>query len=90
MAMVWKTGLAVLMLFSGASSAPAQPGDAAAGEDAYVANCVQCHASVARIVRKIDGDSAEDKSAWLDTFLAEHHLRDMDAKADLIAYLISL
>jgi cytochrome c2 len=83
-------GSAALILLVSAIGASAQQGDPAAGEDAFVAICRKCHNSAAQIVRRIDGDTTEDRSAWLDSFLAGHHLTDMDAKADLIAYLANL
>lgn len=90
MAMMPKTRLAALILLASAIQTSAQTGDPVAGEDAYVANCMKCHASAARIVRKIDGDTAEEKGAWLDGFLADHHLSDTGVKADLIIYLVNL
>ncbi|MCI5077884.1 hypothetical protein [Oricola sp.] len=85
-----KTGLAVLLLLAGTAGASAQSGEAAKGKDTYIAECVGCHASAARIVRKIGGGTPEDRADWLDDFLSDHHLTDMDAKADLMAYLLAI
>ena len=85
-----KSGLVVLALVASAATAAAQPADPTAGEEVYVADCVQCHASAARIVRKIQGGTPEEKGTWLDTFLDGHHVSDTGNKADLIAYLTSL
>ena len=87
---VTKTGLVLLALFAGATTAAAQSADPIVGEDAFVTDCVQCHASAARIVRKIRGGTAEEKSTWLDVFLEDHYVSDIEKKADLIAYLVDL
>lgn len=85
-----RNSLSIAFILAGSIGASAQPGDLAAGEDAFVNNCVECHAAAKRIVRKIEGDTAEAKIAWLDSFLDDHYLNEMDVKLDLIAYLISL
>lgn len=86
-----KSCLAILLLAASGFSASAQAaGDAVLGETVYVSDCVSCHASAARIVRKIEGGNTEEKEAWLEAFLADHHLQDEAGKADLIAYLVSL
>ena len=90
MVTIRKAALATLIILAGTIGASAQQGDTAAGEDAFVAICKKCHNSAARIVRKIGGETAEEKSAWLDDFLAGHHVDNIDAKADLIAYLVNL
>lgn len=88
--MIRKPCLATLIILASATSVSAQDGNPAAGEEAFAAICKKCHNSAARIVRKIGGDTGEEKSAWLEDFLVGHHLDDMSAKADLIAYLVDL
>lgn len=85
-----KNSLVVLALLASTAPAATQPGDPLAGEDAYIEVCAECHASAARIVRKIRRDSAEEMSAWLEDFLDDHHLGDTERKADLIAFLVGL
>jgi len=85
-----KSGLAVLALLAGVSNVHAQSGDPGAGENTYLSECSRCHRTADRIIGKIAGDTPEAKSAWLESFLPDHHLRDMESKADLISYLVSL
>lgn len=85
-----KTGLVVLALFTSSVTAVAQSGDPVAGEDIYIGTCTECHASAARIARKISGRTVEEKSSWLDTFLDNHHVSDITQKDHLIAFLVSL
>jgi mono/diheme cytochrome c family protein len=54
---------ALLALCLAAAAAPARAeGDPARGEDAYLEACVECHASVARIVRRIAGATPVEKA----------------------------
>ncbi|MFZ2103232.1 MAG: hypothetical protein WAU86_21985 [Oricola sp.] len=84
-----RTGTAIAFLLT-AAGAQAQSGDPASGEDVFVSDCVRCHATAGRIVRKIDGATPEEKTEWLNAFLPGHYLRDTDGRTDLIAYLLSL
>ena len=85
-----KCFLAALLLLTGVVAAHAQPGDPIAGESTFAADCSRCHRTPDRILRKIDGDTDEEKGAWLDVFLDDHHLQDIGGKDDLIAYLVGL
>lgn len=80
--------LALSLLLMGGASAAAQ-GDSVEGEAAYATTCARCHASVARIVRRIDGATEDEKRAWLDAFLPTHHASDEAVRADLIAYMLA-
>lgn len=64
-------------------------GEPAAGEAAYARACARCHASVARLMRDVEGETEEQTAAWLDTFLAGHRAPDAEMRADLIAFLLA-
>jgi mono/diheme cytochrome c family protein len=63
--------------------------DAARGEAHYASACAECHASAARIARRIEGDTPDEKQDWLERFLAEHHAPAANMRADLIAFLLT-
>lgn len=83
------TALAFLLLACGAGAAePAIDPDLARGEAVYGEACAVCHGSTARLARRLPRtDQAEAK---LDAFLAGHYAPEPQARADLIAYLLSL
>jgi mono/diheme cytochrome c family protein len=80
---------AVVISAAGAEEQQASAADAVRGEAHYAAACAGCHASAARIIRRIDGDTPDEKHNWLERFLADHHAPDAEMRADLIAFLLS-
>ncbi|WP_372530040.1 hypothetical protein [Oricola sp.] len=84
-----KYKLAVIALLAGISGADAQSGDPDAGKATYASDCARCHRSAERTAGSIAGDTEAAKGDWLESFLPDHHLRDIGNMADLIAYLNS-
>ncbi len=83
------------ILFSAAilASPPAlasQEGDAVRGEAAFAENCASCHASASRIMGRVEGDDDAAKSAALEELLPGHYAEDPEARADIIAFLLTL
>jgi len=64
-------------------------GDPVRGEKAYATACASCHASLARITRRIEGRTPEQKQVWLDGFLSNHHAPEESIRADLIAFILN-
>jgi len=65
-------------------------GDVARGDAAYAADCAECHAAPARIMRRVPGDDDAGRAAWLEDFLPEHFAPDPQVRADIIAYMLDL
>ena len=65
-------------------------GDAERGEERFAADCVECHAVIARLMRQLPYDDEEALSAWLDEFLVDHFAPDDQARTDIIEYLLGL
>jgi mono/diheme cytochrome c family protein len=63
-------------------------GDPVRGEKAYATACAGCHASLARITRRIPGMTPQQKQDWLGAFLSNHNAPE-EIRADLIAFLLT-
>jgi hypothetical protein len=66
------------------------PGDVARGDAAYVRLCLECHATPSRIVRRVQGDTAEERAIWLEEFLPDHYAPEAQDRIDLIVYMLGL
>jgi mono/diheme cytochrome c family protein len=64
-------------------------GDPVRGEKAYATACARCHPSIARITRRIEGRTPEQKQVWLDGFLSNHNAPEETTRADLIAFILT-
>jgi len=64
-------------------------GDPVRGEKAYATACARCHPSIARITRRIEGRTPEQKQVWLDGFLSNHNAPEDTTRADLIAFILT-
>jgi hypothetical protein len=85
--------LALALLIAATGPAPAQQGsdrteNAARGEVVYSSACARSHASAERLVRRIAGETPDEKRVWLDAFLVKHHPPDSESRADLIDFLL--
>jgi hypothetical protein len=56
----------------------------------YKERCVKCHARAATLARSLKGATPAEKTAWLEGFLATHHVDDAAERARLVDYLIGL
>ncbi|WP_114967180.1 hypothetical protein [Alkalilacustris brevis] len=65
------------------------PADLERGEAGYAADCAECHASAARITRRVPGDDDEARAEWLEEFLPEHFAPDAQVRRDIIAYMLA-
>lgn len=66
-----------------------QEASAERGAAAYAESCAECHRSAERLAGRLDGE-AEAVRERLDRFLTEHHAPEAGARADIVAYLLSL
>ena len=64
--------------------------DAASGQATFETVCTACHAAAADVAAKVQGDDADGKTAWLNTFLVDHYVPDEATRANLAAYLLSV
>lgn len=65
------------------------PADLDRGAEGYAADCAECHASAARITRRVEGDTEEARAEWLEEFLPEHFAPDAQIRRDIIAYMLA-
>lgn len=84
-------GFALALMLAPADPARADGGEAAMeqGSAAYAELCAGCHASAARIVRRVQGDTDAARGEWLEGFLKTHYAPDDEKRAALIAYLLT-
>lgn len=62
----------------------------AADAPAFRARCASCHPRASTLARRLDGDSAEARSAALAKFLETHHCDDVQARDAIVDYLVGL
>ncbi|MCB2115950.1 MAG: hypothetical protein KDE00_06500 [Rhodobacteraceae bacterium] len=65
-------------------------GDAGRGEAAFVSDCRRCHKDRTAIGMDVAKIPPEERVATLESFLAGHHTREADRRADLVAYLVTM
>jgi len=63
---------------------------AAAGAPAFEAECASCHPRASTLARRLEGESAEARSAALMKFLQKHHSDDAQTRAAIADYLVGL
>ena len=63
---------------------------AIADERAFKEHCAICHHRASSVVRRLIGETAEERTAVLDRFLATHHAEDPKLRAAIVSYLIGL
>jgi hypothetical protein len=67
------------------------PGLAAAADaPAFQAQCASCHLRASTLARRLEGESAEARSAALAKFLQAHHSDDAQTRAAIAEYLVGL
>jgi hypothetical protein len=76
--------VAALSLIASAS------GTAVADERAFKEHCATCHRHVALVTRRLTGETAEERAASLDRFLATHHAENPKLRAVIVDYLTAL
>ncbi|MBD3679291.1 MAG: hypothetical protein HUJ27_12950 [Rhodobacteraceae bacterium] len=64
--------------------------DAQRGRGDFQSTCAGCHNSAAEVAGRAGGNSASNKARRLDAFLFGHYAPNDRARADIIAYLLSL
>jgi hypothetical protein len=63
---------------------------AAADAPAFQAQCASCHQRASTLARRLEGESAEARSAALAKFLETHHCDDAQARMAIVDYLVGL
>jgi hypothetical protein len=63
---------------------------AAADAPAFQAQCASCHPRASTLARRLEGESAEARSAALVKFLQKHHSEDAQTRAAIAEYLVGL
>jgi hypothetical protein len=71
-----------------AAMTPGAPALAQDGAAAWQRQCSDCHASVARVMRRLPAGSAESRADWLSHFLAGHHAPDPAVRSAIVAWLL--
>jgi hypothetical protein len=56
----------------------------------YKAHCAKCHARSSTLAANLKGQSVEEKTSRLDTFLQSHHADDAQVRAKIVTYLVDL
>ncbi|WP_291861390.1 hypothetical protein [Bradyrhizobium sp.] len=67
----------------------ASPAHAVSPEEAFTAGCGGCHASDAKILRKIPDGSEAVRRAWILNFMAGHPNERDAVKAEIVEYLVA-
>lgn len=62
--------------------------DVEMGAEGYASNCSGCHATPARIMRGVEGDTPEEQALWLEDFLPDHYAPEAEMRAAIIAYML--
>lgn len=63
---------------------------AAADTTAFEEQCATCHQRASTLARRLEGESAEARSAALAKFLQTHHSDDAQTRAAIVEYLVGL
>lgn len=63
---------------------------AAADTTAFEEQCATCHQRASTLARRLEGESAEARSAALTKFLQTHHSDDAQTRAAIVEYLVGL
>jgi hypothetical protein len=66
------------------------PSMAIADERAFQEHCAICHHRASSVVRRLIGETAEERTAGLDRFLETHHAEDPKLRAAIVGYLTRL
>ncbi len=65
------------------------PAGAVTPEEAFAAGCGGCHASDAKVLRKIPSGSETVRRAWILNFMAGHPNEKDAVKAEIVQYLVT-
>ncbi len=63
--------------------------DVEMGAEGYAQDCSGCHATPARIMRGVEGDTPEEQALWLEGFLPDHYAPEAEMRAAIIAYMLA-
>ncbi len=66
------------------------PASARADAAQFNEHCAKCHARAAALAHGLKGQTPDEKSSQLDTFLKTHHADDAQVRAKIVAYLLGL
>ncbi|WP_343078925.1 hypothetical protein [Ostreiculturibacter nitratireducens] len=76
------------MFIAGAAFAETPAPDPERGEAYFGIACSFCHRTASLVRPLIQGETPEEKTAWLDAWLVNHSAPDREARAAIIAYLL--